>query len=84
MATYDTLFNHLMKMIDFPDMDKKFICVLKSDDDFESDYNLYNPSSKATFLTLFLYSVEPPFYFHLNQACRSLDVSLVTMLGPFA
>ena len=35
-------------------------------------------------MMLWLYSVDPPFYFHLNKACRERDQILLPMLGPFA
>ena len=47
-------------------------------------YGLWNPRSRASVLVLWLYSVEPPLYFHLNDACRSMDHPLIPMLGPFA
>ena len=43
-----------------------------------------NPHSKIVFLVLFLYSIEPPLYFALNDACRKKDKLLLPMLGPFA
>ena len=43
-----------------------------------------DPQSKIVFLVLFLYSIEPPLYFALNDACRKRDKLLLPMLGPFA
>jgi len=77
-SSYTAGFDRIRKMINFPDMDKQFNNY-KSD-----DYNLFSPTSRASFLVLWLYSLEPPFYFHLNQACRSLDQTLLQFLGPFA
>ena len=42
------------------------------------------PTSKAVFLILWLYSVEPPLYFHFNTACRDRNNKLLPLLGPFA
>ena len=36
------------------------------------------------FLILWLYSVEPPLYFHFNAACRDRNNKLLPLLGPFA
>ena len=36
------------------------------------------------FLVLWLYSIEPPLYFHFNTACRHRDYTLLPLLGPFA
>ena len=52
--------------------------------DYKSEYNLWWPTSKAVFLILWLYSVEPPLYFHFNTACRDRNNALLPLLGPFA
>ena len=36
------------------------------------------------FLVLWLYSVEPPLYFHFNTAARHRDNKFLKLLGPFA
>ena len=36
------------------------------------------------FLVLWFYSIEPPLYFQLNEACRQRNWALLDMLGPFA
>ena len=91
--SYKAGFNKIREIIDFPDFDKPFeridnggynYATRKKDSDFNSPYNLWNSSSKASFLLLHIYSMEPPFYFHLNTACRNKDFNLITMLGPFA
>lgn len=51
---------------------------------FNDEMNLYNPKSKGAFMLLWLYSIEPPFYYYLNKACRQLDSTLLPLLGPFA
>jgi len=78
-SSYTDGFDRIKKMINFPDMDKQFGYLSK-----DGDYCLWSPTSRASFLVLWLYSLEPPFYFHLNQACRSLDQTLLQFLGPFA
>ena len=72
-------------MIAFPDLDKNFTQIGKlSDEEFRTDYNMWNSDSKICFLVLWLYSIEPPLYYHLNQACRQKNQELLSMLGPFA
>ena len=67
IANYRKAFTKMLLMISFPDLDKPF------DYGSDDDYDLWKPTSKAVFLILFLYSMEPPFYAALNQACRTLD-----------
>ena len=43
-----------------------------------------NPNGKVSELILFLYSIEPPFYSVLNEACRKRNITLLNMFGPFA
>ena len=45
---------------------------------------MFNPNSRAVFVVLWLYSIEPPFYFYLNKACRRRDPTYLPMFGPFA
>lgn len=33
---------------------------------------------------MYLYSLEPPLYRHLNRACREKDITKIDTLGPFA
>lgn len=84
MKTYSGVFKTIEEIVQFEDMDKRFSAAFPDNSDYSSDYNLLNPRSKATFLILWLYSVEPPLYFHLNHACRSMDFTLLPMIGPFA
>ena len=80
IATYQRVFIELERLINFPDLDRNF-------DGFggkKDDYDLQWPTSKACFLVLFLYSIEPPLYFYLNDACRTKNKALLPMLGPFA
>ena len=81
--TYQKVFDIIGNLIAFDDLDKKFI-VEDYGDDYKSEYNLYFPTSKAVFLILWLYSVEPPLYFHFNTACRHRNNALLPLLGPFA
>ena len=32
----------------------------------------------------YMYSLEPPIYYYLNQACRTMDKSKLDTLGPYA
>jgi len=45
---------------------------------------LRDPYSAEVCMLLYLYSMEPPFYSDLYQACRSVDIFKVHTLGPFA
>ena len=44
--------------------------------------NLLNPVSKATCLTMWLCTIEPPFYAAMNKACETMDLNYIRMLGP--
>ena len=64
-------------MINFPDLDKKFnYCS-------GDEYDFYDPKSKACFIVLWLYSIEPPLYYFVNEACRLRNKTVVPLLGPF-
>ena len=63
--TYNQVFALIHRLINFPDLDNKFIAECG-----DSEYDLWNPKSKACFIVLWLYSIEPPLYFYLNEACR--------------
>ena len=78
ISTYQRVFIELERYINFPDLDREFT------DYGKDDYDLWWPTSKACFLVLFLYSIEPPLYFYLNDACRTKNKALLPMLGPFA
>lgn len=43
-----------------------------------------NPNSKAVCLSLWLWTIEPPFYAAINKACIENDFSNLTYLGPLA
>ena len=77
-AAYQRVFAKIELLLNFPDMNQKF------NNNSDHDYDLYNPLSKGAFLVLFLYSIEPPFYFALNHACRKRDERFLPMFGPFA
>ena len=78
IATYRRVFNTILALIAFPDLDKEF--------EFEtgSVYDLMNPESKACFSMVWMYSLEPPLYHMLNKACRNRIKALLPILGPFA
>ena len=75
--TYRRVFETIQRLINFPDLDKKF------DTDGE-EYGLWMPESKACFIVLWLYSIEPPLYYFFNEACRLRNKAVVSLLGPFA
>ena len=66
-------------MMEFTDIDSQITIV-----GMDPDLDFKNPHSKIVFLVLFLYSIEPPLYFALNDACRKRDKLVLPMLGPFA
>ena len=78
--TYRRVFELIQRLINFPDLDKKFD-YLCSD---TPDYDLFNPKSKGCFIVLWLYSIEPPLYYFFNEACRLRNKAVVPLLGPFA
>ena len=78
IATYRRVFDIILALIAFPDLDKPFTA------DEDPVYGLYNPESKACFSMLWMYSLEPPLYFMLNKACRNRTKALLPILGPFA
>ena len=44
---------------------------------------LSDPESAEVCVLLYLYSIEPPFYADISNACRDLDLSKLPSLGPF-
>ena len=75
--TYRRVFELIQRLINFPDLDKK-LGFYTGD-----EYDLCNPKSKACFIVLWLYSIEPPLYYFVNEACRLRDKTVVPLLGPF-
>jgi len=43
-----------------------------------------NPYSPEVLLIANLYSMEPPFYADVNNASRTMDITKLKTLGPFA
>ena len=83
--TYERVFHTIHLLLAFPDLDKQFHGDREdTGPGYHSDYDYTNPKSKVYFLVLWLYSIEPPLYFHFNQACRRRDSKLIPLLGPFA
>ena len=75
--TYRRVFETIQRLINFPDLDQQF--------DFDDEeYGLCKPESKACFIVLWLYSIEPPLYYFFNEACRLRNKAVVSLLGPFA
>jgi len=68
-------FNQLLLCLDMGDED---IDEPLSEDIYE------DPNSPQVQLILTMYSMEPPFYADLNNACRTLDPAKLKTLGPFA
>ena len=60
---YKEVFKFIIDTLNLPDIDKP----LKLGGGGELD--LYNPMSTAVALLMYLYTIEPPFYFYVNQAC---------------
>lgn len=76
--SYAEVFTQLLKFIEIPGKDKP----LKLGD--HSDLDLHNPNSVVVAFLCYLYSIEPPFYFYVNQACMQRDKSMLKSLGPYA
>lgn len=61
--------------------------LIADPDELGDELNLQDPYSKITNFILYLHSCEfgsPPLYAELNYACRTMDLELLEMLGPFA
>ena len=78
---YAKVFSTIRELLDFPDPLKKFVANSR---DMNDDYNLWNPNGKGTILILQIYSMEPPYYAALNEACRRMDTAALDLFGPFA
>ena len=79
MNTYKQAFQRIQTTANIPDVDRPF-----TDSTHDPIYGLWNPISRATCIVLLLYSMEPPIYFYLNEACRNKDQTKLQILGPFA
>lgn len=80
--TYKLVFDKIRSVLNFTNWDEPFNLKKGASADFEM--SLLNPASKAVFLVLWLYTLEPPFYVHLNRACLTNDQDLQPHLGPWA
>ena len=63
------------------------LCLDMGDEDINKPLTseiLRDPNSPQVKLILTMYSMEPPFYSDLNNACRTLDPAKLKTLGPFA
>ena len=76
-STYKNVFAALLRTLEFSNIYQSF-------DSYGEEYGLWKPHSKASFMIQWLLQIEPPFYFFLNQACRTMDATLLNMLGPFS
>ena len=68
---YKAVFDRIRQILNFSNWNKPFNENKGANADFEM--SLMNPESKAVFLVLWLYTIEPPFYAHLNRACITND-----------
>ena len=68
---YKEVFEFILYSVDHPDVDKP----VKYEE-------CCQPNSKVVCLILYLYSIEPPFYKHINQACKNQDRTKLRTLGP--
>lgn len=64
--TYEEVYQEILRCLAIPNLDIELNEIAS---DF--NYSLVNPLSKAVFLILYFYSVEPPFYHVINEACRT-------------
>ena len=78
LTSFKKALDKVVHLIQIPDHDKPF------EDNEDPIYGLRNACSKVVYLVLWVYSIEPPLYFFLNQACRQKDRSRLRMLGPLA
>lgn len=44
----------------------------------------FDPENPIVQTILYLYSMEPPLYRHMNRACREKDFNKMDKVGPFA
>ena len=79
---YKKVFDFMLHSVNCPDVDLPLIG--QYDKRTGSDVDLFNPDGKAVCLILYLYTLEPPFYYYLNKASRFMLDSELTTLGPFA
>lgn len=47
-----------------------------------TEEELQNPNSKATCLIMYIYSMESPFSYELNNSWKSQDKSKIAFFGP--
>lgn len=74
------VFEKIFELINFSEPDEPLITY----QDKESELCLWNPYSKAVCIIMWLYSIEPPLYAAINEACRTIDNKYLRSLGPFA
>ena len=68
-SQYKKVFDRLKEIFNFSDLDKPFY-VNTSVKMKRDEFSLSDPDSKAVYLILWFYTIEPPLYAILNQACR--------------
>ena len=81
-GNYKRVFDFILHSTDCDEVDQPLIGQFDKRQD--NDIDLFNPNSKAVCLILYLYSIEPPFYYYINKASRFMLESDLETLGPFA
>lgn len=71
---YKAAFDKLLSLLELGDLDKPI----------EVNTLRFDHAHPIVQTIMYIYSLEPPFYKHLNKACREKDVSKIDKLGPFA
>lgn len=62
------VFDSILKMFEFDDVETN----LTNNND--KNTGLWNPTSPACCMIIWLYSIEPPFYSYVNEAVRTDDL----------
>lgn len=77
--TYEEVYQEIIRCLAMPDLEQE---LNETPSDF--NYSLCNPLSKAVFVILYFYSLEPPFYHVVNEACRTMNEARLPIVGPIA
>lgn len=68
---YKKVFDYIIELMDIRDPDRPL-----------TSYELRNPESKAVCLIMYMYSMESPFSYELNNSWKSTDTSKIYYFGP--
>ena len=71
---YKAAFDKLLGLLDLGDCDKPL----------DANILRFDPKHPIVQTILYLYSMEPAFYRHMNRACREKDYNKIDKVGPFA